>query len=164
MAHYLVTGGAGFIGSHLCEELSRRGERVRVVDSLITGKRANLAHVPNVEFIEGDLADFAVARPCVRHRLCAAPGGDSVGPAIGRGSDHVEPRQHRRVAEPAGRGAGCRCEAVWCMRARHRHTAIRQRCPKSRRCRRRRSRHMRCRSLWPSSIARCSPRYTGSRR
>jgi nucleoside-diphosphate-sugar epimerase len=66
MAHYLVTGGAGFIGSHLCEELARRGETVRVVDSLITGKRANLAHVPNVEFIEGDLADFAVATRAVR--------------------------------------------------------------------------------------------------
>jgi nucleoside-diphosphate-sugar epimerase len=61
MAHYLVTGGAGFIGSHLCEELTRRGETVRVVDSLITGKRANLAHLPGVEFIEGDLADMAVA-------------------------------------------------------------------------------------------------------
>ena len=46
MAHYLVTGGAGFIGSHLAEELVRRGERVRVVDSLITGKRENLAHLP----------------------------------------------------------------------------------------------------------------------
>jgi len=66
MAHYLVTGGAGFIGSHLCEELARRGETVRVVDSLITGKRANLAHVPNVEFIEGDLADFSVATRAVR--------------------------------------------------------------------------------------------------
>jgi nucleoside-diphosphate-sugar epimerase len=66
MAHYLVTGGAGFIGSHLCEELARRGEKVRVVDSLITGKRANLAHVPNVEFIEGDLADFAVATRSVQ--------------------------------------------------------------------------------------------------
>jgi len=62
MAHYLVTGGAGFIGSHLAEELVRRGERVRVVDSLITGKRHNLAHLPGVEFIEGDLADLAVAR------------------------------------------------------------------------------------------------------
>jgi len=62
MSLYLVTGGAGFIGSHLCEELARRGEQVRVVDSLITGKRANLAHVPGVEFIEGDLADVAVAR------------------------------------------------------------------------------------------------------
>jgi len=66
MAHYLVTGGAGFIGSHLCEELARRGETVRVVDSLITGKRANLAHVPNVEFIEGDLADLSVATRAVR--------------------------------------------------------------------------------------------------
>jgi nucleoside-diphosphate-sugar epimerase len=66
MAHYLVTGGAGFIGSHLCEELSRRGERIRVVDSLITGKRANLAHVPDVEFIEGDLADFSVATRAVQ--------------------------------------------------------------------------------------------------
>ncbi len=66
MAHYLVTGGAGFIGSHLCEELARRGETVRVVDSLITGKRANLAHVPGVEFIEGDLADVDVAKRAVR--------------------------------------------------------------------------------------------------
>jgi nucleoside-diphosphate-sugar epimerase len=66
MAHYLVTGGAGFIGSHLCEELARRGESVRVVDSLITGKRENLAHVPNVEFIEGDLADLSVATRAVR--------------------------------------------------------------------------------------------------
>ena len=62
MALYLVTGGAGFIGSHLSEELVRRGERVRVVDSLVTGKRGNLAHLPEVEFIEGDLADLAVAR------------------------------------------------------------------------------------------------------
>src|SRR5690242_10730291 len=61
MAHYLVTGGAGFIGSHLTEELVRRGHRVRVVDSLITGKRTNLDHVPGVEFMEGDLADLEVA-------------------------------------------------------------------------------------------------------
>ena len=65
MPHYLVTGGAGFIGSHLCEELVRRGERVRVVDSLITGKRQNLAHLPQVEFMEGDLADIGVARRAV---------------------------------------------------------------------------------------------------
>jgi len=66
MAHYLVTGGAGFIGSHLCTELVRRGETVRVVDSLITGKRANLAHLPEVEFIEGDLADLDVAHRSVK--------------------------------------------------------------------------------------------------
>jgi nucleoside-diphosphate-sugar epimerase len=65
MAHYLVTGGAGFIGSHLAEELVRRGERVRVVDNLATGKRQNLAHIPGVEFLEGDLADIDVARRAV---------------------------------------------------------------------------------------------------
>ena len=65
MAHYLVTGGAGFIGSHLAEELTRRGERVRVVDSLITGKRENLAHLPQVEFMLGDLADAGVAERAV---------------------------------------------------------------------------------------------------
>jgi nucleoside-diphosphate-sugar epimerase len=62
MAHYLVTGGAGFIGSHLVEELVRRGERVRVVDSLVTGHRENLSSVAGrVEFIEGDLAEADVA-------------------------------------------------------------------------------------------------------
>ena len=66
MASYLVTGGAGFIGSHLTEELVRRGHRVRVVDSLITGKRQNLAHVPDVEFIHGDLAEFEVAKRAVQ--------------------------------------------------------------------------------------------------
>ena len=65
MAYYLVTGGAGFIGSHLVEELVRREHRVRVADSLITGKRRNLDHIAGVEFIEGDLADFAVAQRAV---------------------------------------------------------------------------------------------------
>lgn len=62
MALYLVTGGAGFIGSHLAEALVGRGERVRVVDNLSTGKRRNLEHLPSVEFLEGDLADPDVAR------------------------------------------------------------------------------------------------------
>jgi nucleoside-diphosphate-sugar epimerase len=66
MANYLVTGGAGFIGSHIAEELARRGEHVRVVDNLSTGKRQNLAHVPSVEFLEGDLADLEVARRAVQ--------------------------------------------------------------------------------------------------
>jgi nucleoside-diphosphate-sugar epimerase len=65
MAHYLVTGGAGFIGSHLTEELVRRGHPVRVADSLITGKRGNLDHLPQVEFLEGDLADLEFARQAV---------------------------------------------------------------------------------------------------
>jgi len=65
MATYLVTGGAGFIGSHLVEELVRRGERVRVVDNLSTGKRQNIAHLTSVEFVEGDLADPHVAQRAV---------------------------------------------------------------------------------------------------
>ncbi len=66
MAHYLVTGGAGFIGSHLSEELTRRRHTVRVADSLITGKRRNLDHVGGVEFMEGDLADPAFAQRAVQ--------------------------------------------------------------------------------------------------
>ena len=65
MASYLVTGGAGFIGSHLTEELARRGHAVRVADNLVTGKRRNLAHIPGVEFVEGDLADQAFAAHAV---------------------------------------------------------------------------------------------------
>jgi UDP-N-acetylglucosamine/UDP-N-acetyl-alpha-D-glucosaminouronate 4-epimerase len=65
MSHYLVTGGAGFIGSHLAEELTRRGQTVRVADNLVTGKRANLDHVKGVELFEGDLADPAFARHAV---------------------------------------------------------------------------------------------------
>src|SRR2546422_6465696 len=65
MAVYLVTGGAGFIGSHLAEELLRRGHCVRVADSLITGKRQNLDHLNGVDFLEGDLADFSVSERAV---------------------------------------------------------------------------------------------------
>jgi UDP-glucose 4-epimerase len=60
----LVTGGAGFIGSHLVHALVERGDRVRVLDNLSTGKRRNLADVADsIEFVEGDLVDAAtVAR------------------------------------------------------------------------------------------------------
>ena len=59
----VVTGGAGFIGSHLVEALIEAGHRVRVVDNLATGFRANLANVEGrFEWLQGDLADFSVAR------------------------------------------------------------------------------------------------------
>jgi nucleoside-diphosphate-sugar epimerase len=64
---YLVTGGAGFIGSHIAEALVRRGERVRVLDSLITGKRGNLAQFASrIEFIEGDIRDIETTRRALK--------------------------------------------------------------------------------------------------
>ena len=58
MATYLVTGGAGFIGSHLAEELVKRGENVRVIDNFLSGKAENMASFINdVEFYEGDIRD-----------------------------------------------------------------------------------------------------------
>jgi UDP-glucose 4-epimerase len=62
----LVTGGAGFIGSHLSQALVRQGHRVRVLDDLSTGKRDNLKDVRNdVEVIKGDCADpRTAARAC----------------------------------------------------------------------------------------------------
>jgi nucleoside-diphosphate-sugar epimerase len=62
VAIYTVTGGAGFIGSHLVDEVLRRGHVVRVVDNLSTGRRENLPASGGVEVIEGDVADPAVAR------------------------------------------------------------------------------------------------------
>jgi UDP-glucose 4-epimerase len=59
----LVTGGAGFIGSHLVEALLAEGYRVRVADNLSTGHRENLAHLEGrYEWVEGDLADFDLCR------------------------------------------------------------------------------------------------------
>ena len=64
---YLVTGGAGFIGSHIAEELVRRGERVRVLDNFLTGKRENLSAFQNfIELIEGDIRDLETCRRSLR--------------------------------------------------------------------------------------------------
>ena len=59
---YLVTGGAGFIGSHIAEALVKRGDRVRALDNLITGRRENLSLIAErIEFIEGDIRDYDTA-------------------------------------------------------------------------------------------------------
>jgi UDP-glucose 4-epimerase len=63
LAVCLVTGGAGFIGSHLVEALLARGDRVRVLDNLSSGRLENLSTVINqLEFIEGDLRDEAIVQ------------------------------------------------------------------------------------------------------
>jgi len=58
----LVTGGAGFIGSHLVAGLVARGARVRVLDDLSTGKRENLADLEGVELVVGDVRDESACR------------------------------------------------------------------------------------------------------
>jgi UDP-glucose 4-epimerase len=72
----LVTGGAGFIGSHVAEALAARGEDIVVLDDLSSGKRENLSEV--VEFVEGDIRDphvvgelFATRKPTVCYHLAA---------------------------------------------------------------------------------------------
>lgn len=72
MDSYLVTGGAGFIGSHIVELLVRRGARVRVLDNFVTGKRENLVpFLGAIELVEGDVRDLGTCRK-------AAEGVDSV--------------------------------------------------------------------------------------
>ncbi|HLZ28951.1 MAG TPA: NAD-dependent epimerase/dehydratase family protein [Chloroflexota bacterium] len=86
MRRVLVTGGAGFIGSHLAERLLERGEHVTVLDDFSTGRRANLAAVdghPNLELIEGSVLDGAlvarlVGEVDVVYHLAAAVGVDWV--------------------------------------------------------------------------------------
>ena len=79
MRTFLVTGGAGFIGSHIAEALAARGDRVRVLDNLSTGRLANIdGFRQRIEFIEGDMLDpRAVAAAvegvdCVFHEAALA--------------------------------------------------------------------------------------------
>ncbi|MBN1852824.1 MAG: SDR family NAD(P)-dependent oxidoreductase, partial [Pirellulales bacterium] len=56
MPKYLVTGGAGFIGSHIATALVERGDSVRILDNLSTGHRSNLDHLGDrIDFLEGDI-------------------------------------------------------------------------------------------------------------
>ncbi len=59
MSLYLVTGGAGFIGSNIVETLVKKGEKVRVIDNFVSGKRENLTpFLDKIELIEGDIRDL----------------------------------------------------------------------------------------------------------
>jgi len=69
MNAYLVTGGAGFIGSNIVKELLHRKQRVRVLDNFATGKRENLFEFkgnPDFELVEGDLRSFHIVRTAVK--------------------------------------------------------------------------------------------------
>jgi len=71
METFLVTGGAGFIGSHIATALVERGDNVRVLDNFSTGHRSNLAHLDDaVEILEGDLRDAGVVAAAVKGVDC----------------------------------------------------------------------------------------------
>jgi len=67
MPNILITGGAGFIGSHLAEELARQGNKITIYDNLLTGRLNNLSKIPHT-FIQGDIRNLdlltAAARNC----------------------------------------------------------------------------------------------------
>ena len=92
MKHALVTGGAGFIGSHLAEALIARGDRVTVLDDLSTGNAANLGPVskqPNFRFVQGSLSDTSLLRTLLAdvdelYHLAAAVGAPGGQRAVGR--------------------------------------------------------------------------------
>jgi UDP-glucose 4-epimerase len=62
----LITGGAGFVGSHLCDRLLARGDRVTVIDTFVTGRRDNLTPHVNLNFIEGTIADADLVQQAFR--------------------------------------------------------------------------------------------------
>jgi len=67
MEKFLVTGGAGFIGSNICRKLVSQGCFVRVIDNLLTGKKSNLADIiDKIEFIEADMGDEHKARSAMK--------------------------------------------------------------------------------------------------
>ena len=111
MAQYLVTGAAGFIGRSIAAALLARGEKVRGIDSLITGKRSNLIGLEAMEFIEGDLNDSAAcAAACkgveiVFHEAALASVPRSVADPIGTNLNCVDATLNLLVA---ARAAGVR--------------------------------------------------------
>ncbi|GAA3201839.1 NAD-dependent epimerase/dehydratase family protein [Nonomuraea roseoviolacea] len=63
---YLITGGSGFVGSHLTDALLARGDQVLVLDNLSTGRAANLRPHPNLRFVQGSILDELVVDELVR--------------------------------------------------------------------------------------------------
>ncbi len=94
MGRYLVTGAAGFIGRSIAGALLQRGDEVRGVDNFATGKRENLLGLEGMEFVEGDLADPAVAR-----RVC-----EGVEVVF---HEAALPSVPRSVADPVGTNVAC---------------------------------------------------------
>lgn len=86
---YLVTGGAGFIGSHITDRLLADGHTVRILDNFSTGKRANIPGSPDVSVIEGDVADLDTVQKAMQgvqrvfHEAAIASVPETVGNPLG---------------------------------------------------------------------------------
>ena len=160
MGTYLVTGGAGFIGSHIVSALVARGDRVRVLDNLMHRPSAERrrAFKGDVEFVEGDLVNPRdVERALDRRRGRVSPGGIGFG-AAQRG---CAAGYERRVRDGHGHAARCgpanaACGES-CLPARAASTATSPRRPSTRICCRCRCRRMRPRRSPANSTARRSP-------
>ena len=117
---YLVTGGAGFIGSHITERLLAEGHRVRILDNFSTGKRENIPASDAVTVVEGDVGDFDTVRQCmddveiVFHEAAIASVPETVGNPLG--SERTNYRGTLNVLE-AARQAGARRVIFACSAA-----------------------------------------------
>jgi len=80
---YLITGGAGFIGSHLVDELTKSENQITILDTLSTGSKSNLTVSPRIEFINGDIRDSVLVDKLIANcdvviHLAAALGVDNI--------------------------------------------------------------------------------------
>ena len=116
----LVTGGAGFIGSHITERLLSEGYRVRILDNFSTGKRENIPQSALVEVINGDVADFKTVQNAMEnvavafHEAAIASVPQTVGNPLA--SERVNYRGTLNVLE-AARHAGTRRVMFACSAA-----------------------------------------------
>jgi nucleoside-diphosphate-sugar epimerase len=95
---YLITGGAGFIGSNIAHELLKKGAQVRIIDNFSTGRRINISDIEDkIEVIDGQRGDR-------RGGLCFASGGPAIRAPVGKKSTDVQFGQYRRHTQPAGSG------------------------------------------------------------
>ena len=98
---YLVTGGAGFIGSNIAETLLDEGLAVRILDNVSTGKEENLALLTakggDLEIVRGDIRNLDEVRAAVAGgRLRHPPGGAAVGSQVRPAAAGVQRQQHQR--------------------------------------------------------------------
>jgi len=118
--HYLVTGGAGFIGSHITERLLADGHRVRILDNFSTGKRENIPASDDVEVIEGDVGDFDTVQGAMEnvdivfHEAAIASVPETVGNPLA--SERVNYRGTLNILE-AARQAGVKRVMFACSAA-----------------------------------------------